>query len=250
MKWSTPIFAAMLMFTIASSSEAQGPPAGLFDLAPPVQHNGGVVGFERQQFTVERVRGKILIDGIESAEDIVERGTREIRLIEVFDGLDFSDTRAFKAWGKTLRGTRTFTYDNVFLKQRGGEIAVMPLVLLPPRQRLIANVDWNIWIGQQQARVVEKRRQAEEQQAQRDRDQALSTLVAKQTENVERLASLQSQIAQNSRRRAYLAPRIAIGSTGTGLALNGGGVQFVSSSLVTQPVFGFPVQGIAFNANP
>lgn len=250
MKRFHPLLTTAILFIVPVPADAQVLSVGLVELAPPTdQAKPRILGFERQQFTVQRVRGKVFIDSVESADDIVERETQEVRLVEAFDELDFADTREFRAWAKTLRGARTYTYDNVFLEQPDGSVVTIPLVLLPPGQRAIADVQWRVWLDRQQALVAEKQRDEERRKAEQNRIRQLDALVQQQTANAERLANLESRIARNARRQAYFARQIVVGSTGTALGFGGNGVQFLSTS-ATSPIQGFLVPGAAFGGNP
>lgn len=251
-----PIALLLLAIPVMLPTHCQGqePAADLVDLAPPAEMaNAEVIGFERQQFTVERVRGKVFIDSVETTDDVVERETQEIQLVEVFDELKFTDTREFRSWVKTLRGARTYTYDNVFLQYENGTVVTTPLVLLPPQQRALADIEWRIWIDQQRALVAQlvaqKERDDELRQAEQKRIQKLDALVQQQSANAQRLADLEYRIARESRRRAYFSRQVFIGSTGTGLGFGGNGVQFLSTSFPTSQIAGFPVQGAVFSGN-
>lgn len=247
------LLTAMLILAASWPIYAQEIPIETEELGPPQSPHLEIVGFERQRFTVQRVRGKVFIDTVESADDVVERDTLEMQLIRAFDGLAFSDTREFRSWVKQLRGKRTYTFDNVFLNQPDGTIVTTPLVLLPPQQRAIADVQWQAWLAQQQALVVQKqeieqRRQA--QRAERERIEALQALVQQQAASANRLANLEERIARNARRRFFFFPQVTVATTGTGLSFGQNGVGFVSSNLSSQSTFGFPIQGSTFGVNP
>lgn len=224
MKWLYPVLTAVYLFAIPSMGFGQEAQAEM--IPPPVQSSFEVIEIERHQFSVQRVRGRVYVNGVESADDVVENQSQEIRLVEVFDGLDFANTREFRSWAKTLRGKRTYTYDNVSLRHSDGSVVTTPLVLLPPAHRVIADVAWNRWLEQQRAAEAEEQRIAAAQQAEQNRIAALEDLLRQQAVHAgqvaNQIANLEQRLARQTRRQAYIArrqtffvPQVAIASTGT-----------------------------------
>jgi hypothetical protein len=56
------------------------------------------VSFERRQFTVGRSKGKIYFDGTEAPRQLTENKSKELRLIEIFDGQHFDSDKSFHQW--------------------------------------------------------------------------------------------------------------------------------------------------------
>lgn len=197
-------FASPVMAQSLTANAVDAPPAAI-DLPVPSNISSEILGFERRRFTVQREHGRVLIDGVEAPSDVVERGTKEVRLIEYFDGVHFDSSRDFRNLAKKLRGTRTYTYDVVFLRDANLNEQTIPLVLLPKEQRLNAEVDWRQWLAQErdateQARVAQQKVELEQQKyVALEKAAAQQKAVASQP-----VVSLDSLFS--TRWRVYLAP--------------------------------------------
>ena len=168
-------------------------------LVPGDKTDGSSVSFERRQFTVSRQKGKILFDGVEAPRMIVANKSKEIRLIETFDGLDFPSDKQFLHWANKLRGTRTYTYDEVTSVAADGSTFTQPLVFFSNEQRAELDKKWHAWLDKRQSEIDEasRARLAQEQEAKRYQQQAhLQELQAQ---------ALSSQIAAAERSAESLA---------------------------------------------
>jgi hypothetical protein len=143
------------------------------------------VSFERRQFTISRHHGKIFFDGTEAPRQIVENKSKEVRLIEIFDGLNFSSDKQFDQWARKLRGTRTYTFDEVTLVAANGSTVTQPLVFFDRDQRADLDTKWHAWLTKRQAEMEEANRvkRAQEQET-------------KQYEELGRLRELQTRTLQ------------------------------------------------------
>lgn len=140
------------------------------------------VSFERKQFTVNRHKGKVFIDGAELHRFFPDNKSKEVRLIEVFDGLSFSTDRQFQEWAQKLRGTRTYTYDEVTRMETDGSRVTKPLVFFEREQRIELDKLWNAWLDERQAQWEETQRV-----------RALQEEEAKQYQQATHLLELQSK---------------------------------------------------------
>lgn len=105
--------------------------------------------FERHQFSVERFRGHVYLNG-QLGDHAVSAGSQFVDLIETFDHLNFETDHEFRNWVRRLRGTRTYTYDNVIRTDEQGQVDVTPLVLLPAETRTKVDPLWNNWLLEQE----------------------------------------------------------------------------------------------------
>ncbi len=135
--------------------------------------NESNVSFERHQFTVSRQNGKILFDGIEIAKHIVETKSKEVKLIETFDGLSFPSDRQFLQWARKIQGTRTYTYDEVIRVAEDGSTHTQPLVFFDKDQRSILDAKWHAWLDKRRVEIEEANRLriAQEQETKRYQQQ-------------------------------------------------------------------------------
>jgi hypothetical protein len=157
------------------------------------------ISFERKQFTVSRHRGKIFFDGTSAPRDILENKSKEVRLIETFDGLGFSSDKQFLQWAQKLRGTRTYTYDEVTRVNADGSTLVQPLVFFDQEQRTELDMKWHDWLDQRHAAMEEANRIRLEQEQEVKRYQQQSYLLELQSQ------ALSAQIAAAERSADSLA---------------------------------------------
>lgn len=134
---------------------------------PSSQTEEASVSFERRQFTVSRHKGKILFDGVEAPRQILVNKSKEVRLIETFDGLQFTSDRSFVQWATKLKGSRTYTYDDVHTVNAEGVTDTQPLVFFGKEQRKDLDVKWHAWLDERQAEIekANRLRLAQEQEA-------------------------------------------------------------------------------------
>lgn len=252
MKWSATLLTASLSIALSPTGIAQDSTDEVIDLPtapaasirkPNVSFTAfEITGFERRTFTVKRVRGKILINGIAAARDIVEKALPVIPLIEHFDHVSFADSREFRQWARSLHGTRTYTYDNVFIRRSNGTTETTPLVLLQNEEREVANVQWEQWLARQQAIADNKKRESDARRAHQARYHALQLLVNQQAETAKRLAAIESNSSSlNDSWLVYLVPDHG-SISGTSLSVGGAAVQFSNSVFLSQPQPGFTVR--------
>jgi hypothetical protein len=146
--------------------------------------NQDEVQFERREFTISRVRGDVLIDGIKAGKDLVSNQVQEVLLIEAFDGLKFNDDKEFRDWTRHLRGVRTYVFDDVIKHAADGSITRTPLVLLPPEIRATTEPLWQAWIDER-ARAEQNAKTAyDQQQAENYRLDQLQQSAQAQTEEL------------------------------------------------------------------
>lgn len=138
---SLKLVASALLVVVALAVEARSQPAG-----------EGNPKFERHQFTVQRIRGMIYVDGFLAPRDIVAGTDQRIDLIEKFDGLDFQSDVEFRRWARTLRGRRTYTYDDVVEVGSDGKTTREALVLLPHNRYAAVKPAWNAWLVERAAK--------------------------------------------------------------------------------------------------
>lgn len=241
---------ALIGFVLLVSNHAiakQGDEAAVDLPAPSVARsdNAGVdvVDFQRHQFTVGRARGKVRLDGVEITRDYVERNAKEVRLIETFDALQFDSTREFRAWVKMLRGTRTYTYDNVHFRRQDGSIEVTPLVLLPQETRKQVDPMWRDWLDDQRDIEHSKLVAAKALQAEREHYRRLEQTVKKQATALEQLSQVQDIDEHADLWVVHLASQ---GRPGIGVA--NGGFQVATGVVVSQPDRGIRVEVYARNS--
>lgn len=136
--------------------------------------NESSVSFLRHQFTVSRQNGKILLDGTEIPKHFVQTKSKEVKLIEIFDGLIFPSDRQFFQWARKLKGTRTYTYDEVIRVTEDGSTNSQPLVFFDKDQRSDLDTKWHVWLdmGQAELEQANRLRLAQEQEAKRYQQQA------------------------------------------------------------------------------
>jgi hypothetical protein len=137
---------------------------------PTVSSQSDIVpstGFKRHQFTVSRQNGKIYFDGNVVPSHFRESKNKEVRLIEIFDDLSFPSDGELVAWARKLRGTRTYTYDEVTQVDSSGTSTTMPLVFFKKDQRAELDISWNAWLDKRQAdlEAANRLRMAEEKEA-------------------------------------------------------------------------------------
>ncbi len=127
------------------------------------------MSFERRQFTIGRHKGKLFLNGIEVSSRTVDLQSKEVRLIESFDGLQFDSGKRFLEWAHKLKGTRTYTYDEVTRVAEDGSKATQPLVFFDKDQRAVLDVAWQAWLDKRKAEAEEynRLRLAREQEAKR-----------------------------------------------------------------------------------
>lgn len=136
--------------------------------------NESSVSFLRHQFTVSRQNGKILFDGTEIPKHFLETKSKEVKLIEIFDGLNFPSDRQFLQWARKLKGTRTYTYDEVIRVTEDGSTSTQPLVFYDKEQRSELDSKWHVWLDMRQADLEQanRLRLAQEQESKRYQQQA------------------------------------------------------------------------------
>lgn len=148
------------------------------------------VSFHRLQFTVSRQRGKILFDGREVSGSVLAAKSKEVRLIETFDGLRFLSDKEFVAWVHKLRGTRTYTYDEVTQVAADGSTTVQPLVFFEAKERIDLDPKWHDWLDSRQVPPQEDQRALQQPSQQDIPSQAFSALVAAEERSADSLAVL------------------------------------------------------------
>jgi hypothetical protein len=226
MKTLTPVIMLLASLGLGLTAHAQENANQAIDLPAPAEANPEVVRFERHRFSVQRVRGKVLVDNVVAPNNIVESRATEVRLIEHFDNESFASSRQFRSWVKNLRGARTYTYDIAFLRQPDGSVLGTPLVLLPNQIRHRVDHDWEKWLAKE--RMTAQERQASKEESQRQ--ETLVSLVQSQASALQQLQQRQVNHRQD-RWRVYLSP-IRLGSHGTLTS----GVRFSTGSFY-QPAF-------------
>ena len=140
--------------------------------------------FERREFTVSRVRGDVLIDGVKADKELVSNQAQQVLLIETFDGLKFHDDKEFRDWARHLRGSRTYIFDDVITHAADGSIVRTPLVLLPPATRATTEPLWQAWIDERSHAEQAARTAYDQQQAEHSRLAQLQQLAQTQTEEI------------------------------------------------------------------
>lgn len=231
---------SLLLSYVAANAQlhagASLPADTLVDLPSPGASE--VVNFYRHQFTVRRQRGKVLIDGVVIPKDFVERGSKEVRLIETFDDLSFDSTHEFRSWVKMLRGTRTYTYDNVHLRNERGSIDVIPLVLLDEQRRRKVNPVWQEWLSDQRAIQLSKHVASQARKAELDRYQELQRTVREQASALEQLSQAQHPIDDHD--NLWVVHLSSQESPAQGVRLSG--FQVSAGVTVSQPNLGVRVE--------
>lgn len=152
------------------------------------------VAFERRQFTVSRYQGRILFDGSEALRPILENKSKELRLIEIFDGQQFASDRAFNQWAHKLKGTRTYTYDEVHRVSPDGSKLSQPLVFFDKDQRIDLDLKWHAWLNERQAEIEKANQIRIVQEQEARRYQQIADLQELQIQAL----SAQAQAAQRS----------------------------------------------------
>lgn len=142
------------------------------------------VRFERREFTVSRVRGDVLIDGVKADRELVLHQAQQVLLIETFDGLKFNDDKEFRDWARHLRGSRTYVFDDVITHEADGSVVRTPLVLLPPDTRATTEPLWQAWIDERAHAEQVARTAYDQQQAENSRLNQLQQSVQAQTEEL------------------------------------------------------------------
>lgn len=136
--------------------------------------------FERHTFNVSRQRGHVFFNEYWYSHPLTEQ-QQLVRLIEVFDHQNFESNRDFMNWAKTLRGTRTYTYDTVKIHRPNGVTNLGPLVLLSENQRAEVNPMWRLWRDKEESRLenlAQQRREAEIVQAKQKAELETTRLLA------------------------------------------------------------------------
>ena len=127
--------------------------------------------FERHTFDVARQHGHVYFNNYWYSHPLTEQ-SQYVRLIEVFDQQHFNSNHEFFEWAKTLRGTRTYTYDTVKLHRPNSVTDLGPLVLLAPQERAEINPTWRIWREGEDARLAEQARMKRESELEKARQEA------------------------------------------------------------------------------
>ena len=94
--------------------------------------------FERHTFDVARQHGHVYFNNYWYSHPLTEQ-SQYVRLIEVFDQQHFNSNHDFFEWAKTLRGTRTYTYDTVNSHRPNSVTDLGPLFFLHRRKRAEIN---------------------------------------------------------------------------------------------------------------
>ncbi len=116
------------------------------------------ITFQRHQFTISRQNGKILIDGQVVLNHFHDSKGKELGLIEIFDNVRFPTDREFLEWARKLRGTRSYTYDEVTQVGPDGASATKPLVFFDKAQRAELDSKWQAWLDKRSAKMEEENR--------------------------------------------------------------------------------------------
>jgi hypothetical protein len=155
------------------------------------------VSFERRQFTVSRHKGMILFDGAEAPRQILANKSKEVRLIETFDGLQFASDKAFIQWAHKLKGIRTYTYDEVSRISRDGTNVTQPLVFFDKEQRNELDLRWHAWLDERQAEIEKANRIRLAQEQEAKRYQQLSNLQELQAQALSAQAAAAERSAES-----------------------------------------------------
>lgn len=161
---------------------------------PKSQSAESNVSFERRQFTVGRNKGKILFNGFVAPRQILENMGKEVRLIETFDGLQFASNKDFIQWTHKLKGTRTYTYDEVKRVSADGTTITQPLVFFSETERNELDPKWQAWLDERQAELEKSNRIRLAQEQEAKRYQQLKNLHELQTQ----VLSAQAAAAERS----------------------------------------------------
>jgi len=123
--------------------------------------------FHPHQFKVSHQHGSIFIDAKLASHYPLLNHNKELSLIQAFDNLKFPSDRQFLDWARKLKGTRTYTYDEVTQKDEQGKTTTKPLVLFDSEERKILDPFWQTWLDKRQANLelANQKRMAEEREA-------------------------------------------------------------------------------------
>lgn len=149
--------------------------------------------FERKTFDVSRQHGHVYFNNYWYSHPLINQH-QYVRLIEVFDHQNFPSDHEFFNWAKTLRGTRTYTYDTVKEHRPKSVTNLGPIVLLAAKQRAEIDPAWRFWREQEETRLSElaqKQREAEAIKARQDAELETSRqLVKSATQSAQALSVL------------------------------------------------------------
>ena len=217
MKMLPPTYLAAVVLSFASHviiepliADAVDVPPAVLDLPAPSTETFEILGFERRHFTIQRAHGKVLIDGVAVPSDVVERGTKEVRLIEHFDGLNFDSSTDFRNLAKKLRGIQTYTYDVVFFRDANHREQTIPLVLLPNDQRRDAEDEWRQWLASERNAAEQSRAAQRKAELEERKFSVLEEAIKKQSTTPSELALSEPAVSVDNqfldRWRVYVAP--------------------------------------------
>ena len=119
------------------------------------------VRFERRTFDVYRNRGHVYLGRYWYRHPIADAPTF-VRLIEVFDNLDFENDHDVFEWARDLRGTRTYTYDVVHATLPDGSRISRPLVLFDDETRSQLDPMWRDWLAEQREQAERREETAQQ----------------------------------------------------------------------------------------
>ncbi|GAB5405896.1 MAG: hypothetical protein Aurels2KO_41270 [Aureliella sp.] len=179
-------------------------------LATKAEPSAPPVTFQRHQFNVERVRGKVYVAGAPMEKNAVENQSYYVRLIEHFDRRKFETTGKFKAWARKLRGVRTYTFDTVHRTLPDGSQDIRPLVFLPKMQRAAVQPAWLRWLDEQMAAAKRSRAEADRLRQEERRYQAIENLTKELTSSASQLAQASATPAPQERWEVFLSKQESI----------------------------------------
>jgi hypothetical protein len=197
---ATKINSVVRLFTLLSLTAA-GTISGAYAMepgnaaGPKSRQNSDSVQytFERNTFDVSRQHGHVYFNNYWYSHPLIEQH-QYVRLIEVFDHQNFTSDHEFFNWAKTLRGTRTYTYDTVKEHRPNSVTNLGPLVLLAAKQRAEIDPAWRFWRDQEEtrlAKLAQKQREAEAIKARQDAELETSRkLVKSATQSAQALSVL------------------------------------------------------------
>jgi hypothetical protein len=243
----------MLALTVATLSVLnQRSPADEPAHEATSQHVDSKVTFERKQFTVSRYKGEILFDGIVAPRHVLENRSKEIKLIETFEGLKFPTDRRFLQWARKLQGTRTYTYDEVTHLVEDGSNITQPLVFFDADQRSKLDVKWHAWLTERQIEIENANRARLAQDQETMRYQQLLQIQELQTKALIAQATAAEKSAENlvvisGATSIWEVELVPWGNSGTcyGCSSDVGGMWFDTQSTG----LGFFASGNSVNAN-
>lgn len=148
---SAVLFALAVAFGLSTAAAQESEPADA-----RTQADQESVEFQRNQFTIERVRGRVYLNGSRIRSGEAVDGDWRVDVIEQLDGLSFDKPSDFSRWARHLYSPRTYTYDTVV--QSDGSST--PLVLLPEETRQQIDGDWRAFASEQLAAAAARREAA------------------------------------------------------------------------------------------